>query len=336
VSHISFERARTLSSSVPTQSGQTSSTTPNRPLLADPSNNSPTLLRKRKNKERLNLSTPGSKKRRVDKFDPRVLDGVEGPGLWRSITPHSFSTGNTDCQSNIESEHPPSAGRHSIRTVLAPPSTQEPLTPSSSTSVKQEIRSTFVASAPQTPMRGSHRPSRPPTPSTFHVVPPSIHRISGGNNLTLPVTQEASRSTSRRQESYRPSSSDPQNHPPRPPKRTPKNIPKTRGPLIDLCSSEDEGPVGGGQPGRTQAQSPSNGGPSPGEESDDNYWSICLSDDDREEPDHALDRVSKVQPTHIQRGWIPPVSSIAIALRDFPIDTVHLDFHRRSSSSQTI
>jgi len=89
----------------------------------------------------------------------------------------------------------------------------------------------------------------------------------------------------------------------------------------------------GGRSGHTQAQNLENDGPHTDEESDSDYWSICLSDDDREEQVQGLDLVGKVQPTHIQKGWIPPVSSFTMTLHEFPIDIVILDLHRTSSSS---
>jgi len=247
---------------------------------------------------------------------------------------HSFSNGNTNCQSNVRLEHPLSVGRSSSQTD---PPTQGPPTPSS-TSVRREIRYPSVASAPQTPMLRPHRLSQPPTPRTSRVVPQPVHRVMDGNSLTLPVMQEAPRSTPHRQGQL--VLSDSQNNPPRPPKSTPKNNPKTGSSsnnFIDLCSFEDEGPVNDyhrtrSSSSRTRAQGLGNGEYRTGEESDSDYWSTCLSDDDREEPVHAPDQVSKVQPTHIQKGWIPPVSNFTATFHECPINTYNLDFHRTSSS----
>jgi hypothetical protein len=91
----------------------------------------------------------------------------------------------------------------------------------------------------------------------------------------------------------------------------------------------------GGQRRHEQVQRLGNSGPRAGSESDGDYWSISLSDDDQEIPaqqNHTPDRVDKVQPTHIQKGWIPPVSNFTMTLSDFPIVTVYLDFHRTSPS----
>jgi hypothetical protein len=214
-----------------------------------------------------------------------------------------------------------------------------PSTLSSSIPVNQEIRCASVTPAPQTPMPGSHRTNQSLNPSTPRVVPQPVHGILGCNRLTFPIMQEAPRSTPRRQGQLL--LSDPQSSPLRPPKTTPKNVPKPGNlfnNIIDLCSSDDEGPMDGdhstgGRSSHTQAQGPEDGGSRTGEESDSDYWSICLSDDDRETRVQAPDPVDKVQPTHIQNGWIPPVSSFTMVLHGFPIGIVYLDFHRTSSSS---
>ena len=311
--------------------GQTSAA-PNESFLAD----SPRLPRKRKNTEPPNMSATVSKKQRVDLIDVNQWDGFEGLSLQ---TTHSFSNGNLVCQYNVRLEHPPNVGRSSSHTDLAPPLAQAALTPSSSMSVTQEIWSTSIALAPQTPMPDSHRPNQSPTRSTSHVVPQPDHKMIGGNSLTFPIMQEAPKSTPRRQ--GRQLWSDLQSNPSRPLKTTPKIIPKTGNipnGIIDLCSSEDEDPMDsdlgdGGRYNQTETQGFENLGPRTEGESDSDHWSICLSDDDREEPGQVLDLVAKVQQNHIQKRWIPPVSSLTVTLHDFPIDIIYLDLHRTSSSS---
>ena len=273
------------------QSGQTSAA-PTRPLLTSPSNHSSGLHRKRKDIERPNLSSPVGKKRRVDLIDEGDSiyvdrrDGFEALSPQRSIIPHGFSSGNMNYQSNVQSEHPPSVHRSSSQTALA-----------------------------LSPTQSSHRPCQP---STSRIVPQLVHRIIGGNNPTLPITQEASTCTPPHRQGQL-SLSDLKNNPSRPPKTTPKKIPKTGNPsndFINLCSSEDEDPMdnahrAGGRSSRAQAQ---DDGSLSGGESDSDYWSICLSDDYREEPIHTPDQASKVQPTYTQKGWIPPVSNSAMTL----------------------
>ena len=78
---------------------------------------------------------------------------------------------------------------------------------------------------------------------------------------------------------------------------------------------------------QTEAQRLENIGPRTEGASDSDRWSICLSDDDRGEWGQALDLVGKVQQTPIQKRWIPPVSSLTMTLREFPIDIVYLDLH---------
>lgn len=323
VSHISSGSvgALSLSSFVPTQSSQTSAC-PTRPFLTSPSNHSPGLHRKRKNTERLNLRHPGGKKRRVDPIDESgciyvdQLDGFEGPSLEGSTILHGLSSGNMNYQSNVQSEHPPRVGRSLSQKARPLSPTQGGSTPSS-IPVKREICYAYVMSIPETPMSSSYRPNSPTTPSTSRIVPRPVHRAIDGNNMTLSITQAAPRSTPpRRQDQL--VLSDLQNRPSRPPKTILKQIPKTGNPsigFIDLCSSDDEGPMDnhdrtGGRSSRTQAR---DDGPLSGEESDSDYWSICLSDDHQEGPVHAPDQVSTVQPTYIQKGWIPPVSNFAMA-----------------------
>ncbi len=84
---------------------------------------------------------------------------------------------------------------------------------------------------------------------------------------------------------------------------------------------------------QTEAQGLENVGLRTEGESDSDHWSICLSDNDRDESAQTLDLVSKVQQTCIQKRWIPPVSSLAMTLHEFPINIVYLDLHRASSSS---
>ena len=130
-------------------------------------------------------------------------------------------------------------------------------------------------------------------------------------------------------------------NPPQPPKITPGVITKPGNlpvDMIDLCSSEDEGPMDNdrsseGRYSQTEAHGLENVGRHTEEESDSDYWSTCISDEDREEPCQVLYPVGKAQPTHIQKGWIPPVSSFTTALYEFPINVVYLDFHRTPSPS---
>lgn len=279
-----------------------------------------------------------SKKQRVDLIDVNQFDDLKGLSLQRPTTPHGFLDGNMIFQSNVQMEHPPNVGHSSKRTVLALPPAQVAPTPSSSISVKQEIRSASVALAPHALMPEYPRPNQSPTPTTSCIVPQPGYKITGGDSLTFPINQEAPKSISRRHQLFL---SDLQNNPPQPPKTTPRIIPKPGSPpnsVIDLCSSEDEGPMDNddstrGRYSQKEAQNLENFGLLTEEESDSDYWSDCLSDDVLEEPGQALYPVSKVQPTHIHKGWIPPVSSFAMTLHGFPIDIVYLDFHRTSSSS---
>ena len=220
-------------------------------------------------------------------------------------------------------------GRSSSRAGPLPPAApaRAAPTPSSSIPTKQQIRSTSITLAPwapQAPMPDSHLPNQSPTRSTSRVVPHPGHRITGGNSLISPIMQEVLRSTPRRE--GRPFLYDLQSNSPRPPKTTPETIPKTGNlpnNIIDLCSSEDEGSMNsdlsdGARYSQTEAQSLENVGLRTEGESDSDYWSICLSDDDRSGSGQALDLVGKVQPTPIQKRWIPPVSSLTITLHEFP------------------
>ena len=143
VLQVSVGNSRALSSSVPTQSGQTGGAH-NRPFLADPSNHSPGLFRKRKNTEQPNMSASGGKKRRVDLID---LDHPQGP-----IILHGFLNSDTNYQTDVQSGRPLSAGCSSTRTVQASLPTQEAPAPSPSMSVRTEFRSAFVLLAPRTLM----------------------------------------------------------------------------------------------------------------------------------------------------------------------------------------
>jgi hypothetical protein len=278
------------------------SVAPNVPFLTA----SPGLPRKRKNTEPSNLSATVSKKQRVDPIDVHQLDGPKGL---------------------------------SLRTVLAPPPSQAAPTHSSSKYFKQDIRSASIALAPQAPVPRSHRPKHSPTASTSCAVPQPGYGITGGNSLAFPAKQEALGSAFRGQRQL--FSSDLQSNPTRPPTTTPRIVPKPGNlpiKVIDLSLSEDEGPMEndrstGGRDSQTEAQGLENVAPRTEEESDSDYWSNCLSDDGREEPSEALYPVNKVQPTHIQKGWIPPVSSFAMTLHEFPINIVYLDFHRTPPSS---
>ena len=214
-------------------------------------------------------------------------------------------------------------------------------TPSSSIPAGQQIWSTSITlapQAPQAPMPDSHLPNQSPTLSTSHVVPQPGHDVTGVNCLTFPIMQEAPRSSPCRQ--GRPLCNL-QRNTPRPPNTTLNTIPNTGNLLdgiIDLCSSEDEDPTDsdlsdGARYSQTEPPSLENIGPRTEGESDSDRWSICLSDDDRGESGQALDLVGKVQQTPIQKRWIPPVSSLTMTLREFPIDIVYLDLHRTSSSS---
>lgn len=308
------------SSFVHTQSSQISAALTG-PLPTSPSNHPPRLHRKRKSIERPNSSPSGGKKRRVDLIDGGGSiyvdwpDGFEGLSPQAPTIPHGFSGGNLNYRSNVQSEYPPSAGRGSSSTAPTMSPIQEIPTPSS-TPVKREIHYAYVMSIPQTPMSSSHQPSQLSTPSTSRVVPQPVHRAIDGTNTTLSIIQEASRSTPPRRhgQSFL---FDIQNNPPRPPQTIINAIPNTGDPsndFIDLCSSGDEGTVDegrrtGGRSSHTQAQG---GGSLSSEENDSDYWSICLSDDHREGRVHTPDRVSKVPPTYIQKGWIPPVSSFII------------------------
>ena len=286
-----------------------------------------------------------SKKQRVDLTDVNQFDGPKGLSLQRPITPHGLSDGNMIFQSNVQMEHPPNVGRSSEmgrssnRTVLALPPAQAAPTPSSSISVKQEIRSASVALAPHVLMPEYPRPNQSPTPTISCTVPQPGYKFTGGDSLTFPINQEAPRSISRRQGQL--FLSELQNNPPRPPETTPRIIPNPSSlpnSVIDLCSSEDEGPMDNddstrGRYNQKEAQDLKDIGPLTEEESDSDYWSDRLSDVVQEEPGQALYPVGKVQPTYIHKGWIPPVSSFTMALHEFTIDIVYLDFYRTSSSS---
>lgn len=315
--HIASGSVGAFSLSVPIQSGQTSAI-PSGPFLPDPSNHPPSLSRKRKSAERPNLELPGSKKRRVDLIDVHRLEGWERLSPQGSVMLQRLSNDNTDRQSHLRLEHPPSVDRNSSQTDLALPTTRASPTLSSGILAMQEIQSGSAMSASETSIPGSYGPSQPPTAGTSRPVPQLVHSIIGSTISTRLITPR--NTPPRRQDQL--FLSDPQNNLPRPPKTTLTHITRTGNPsyeLIDLCSSEDEDPTDsdhsiGGRSRHKEAQDPGNGIE---EESDDDNWSVCLSDEEPEESFHAPDRVSEVQPTHIEKGWIPPVSDFITALYEF-------------------